>query len=259
MARRMSIKRKYQTGRGTNKGVDYAPWIKAREISSIGTKGIIKDWKDGRQRHLLSQNEVRFYYILRWNDRVTDIREQFPLEIEKTKKIAASFGVKHPGNGIDPMTTDLLVDYVDEKGMIRQKAYSIKNDRSVIFGDIEDLSVARAVEIQRIEMSYWKLNQIPFQIVFGDEMNHVLASNIAVVTSFYDTCTVNTPQSFLLWLLAHKYIKVDMESMPLDFPALMEEYLGSPEKIAQQMRVIPAKVASLIEMNMNDVMCNKFK
>lgn len=254
MPGRMSTKRRYQSGRGTGKGPDYTPWIKARDISSLGTKGVIKDWKDGRQRHLLSQNEVRFYYILRWDDNVIDIREQFPLDIATTKEIAAGFGVKHPGNGHDPMTTDFLVDYIDEKGIVRQRAYSVKNDRSVIFGDLNDQKVARAVEIQRIEMSYWKRNKTPFKIIFGDELNKAYVSNIAAVTSFYDIRTVNTPQSFLLWLLAHKYIKVDMESAPLDFPALMEEYLSSPEQIARQLQVIPERAARLIELNMEDAL-----
>ncbi|MCD7763000.1 MAG: TnsA endonuclease N-terminal domain-containing protein [Lachnospiraceae bacterium] len=258
MPRRTSTKRKFQTGRGTGSGSNYKPWIKARDISSIGTKGIIKDWKDGRQRHLLSQNEVYFYYILRWDDAVTDIREQFPLNIEKTKLIASKLGVKHPGNGYEPMTTDFLVDYIDDKGIVRQKAYSVKSNRSVIFGSLDNPQVARAVEIQRIEMSYWKLNKIPFKIIFGDELNKTFVSNIATVTSFYDIKTVNTPQSFLLWLLAHKYIKVDMESASLDYPALTEEYLSSPEKIARQLSAIPQDEAYLIKMNMNKLTGDSF-
>ena len=48
--------------------------------------------------HLLSMGEMYVYYILRFNDEVVDIREQFPLELEETLAIASELGYKHPKN-----------------------------------------------------------------------------------------------------------------------------------------------------------------
>lgn len=115
MGRKVTEETKTRQKRGQGTGKDYNPWIHIQEMSSKGTKEILNDWKTGRQVHLLSQNEVRWYYILRWNDDVLDIREQFPLELEKTLDIAEAMGVKHPKDRHTHMTTDMLVTYRNEK------------------------------------------------------------------------------------------------------------------------------------------------
>ena len=60
-------------------------------------------WKHGRIHHLLSRPETNYFYCVEWEDRVVDIREQFPLlPQEDTQRIARSLGIKrHPK---DPVT-----------------------------------------------------------------------------------------------------------------------------------------------------------
>ena len=66
---RITEEGKIKNGRGTGTGVEYKPWIKIRELNSKGTASNIIDWKNGRQIELLSQAEVWWYYVLRWDDR----------------------------------------------------------------------------------------------------------------------------------------------------------------------------------------------
>ena len=124
---RISEAGKRREGRGKGHGADYKPWIKIREFNSAGTTANVVDWKHGRTTQLLSQGEEWYYYALRWDDNVLDIREQFPLfEPEDTVRIADSFGFKHPKDRSTTMTTDMLVDYADGY----QEAISIKNSRA---------------------------------------------------------------------------------------------------------------------------------
>ena len=91
--RTITDKRKVKENRGTGTGADYKPWIQAREMSSIGTKSVIQDWKHGRSIQCLSQGEARAYYLLRWRDDVLDIREQFPLNLHMTNGIVLKFAI----------------------------------------------------------------------------------------------------------------------------------------------------------------------
>lgn len=228
-------KSKIREQRGQGEGAAYIPWIKTRELSSMGTKSLINDWKHGRQIHTLSRNETNFYYILRWDDNVLDINEQYPLDRKITARIAASLGVKHPVPPNDPdecMTTDFRVKYLDESGKVKYKAYSVKDSYNQVFGDLQNPDVKRLVEKQSVEMSYWRLQGIPFKIVFGDrDINKTLAMNISVVVEYYDLSKVHTPQEFLCYLIAHKHIQVDMGNTVLDIQKLTREYLGTQEQM----------------------------
>ena len=198
-------------GRGTGEGKDYKPWIGNREVNSMGTASEVIDYKTGRQVHLLSQGEVYWYYLLRWRDDVTDIREQFPLELEMTVEISRKLGFRHPYNEKTRMTTDMLITKTDGT----YEAYSVKTDKSV-------LDNARNIEKLYIEKLYWDSLQIPFHIVYKSDVNWTLVKNIMDVTACYDDGCVYDAYSALRHKIAHKEIVVDMESRLLDYKAIIE-------------------------------------
>ena len=145
MKYRVSERTKQNQRRGKGEDISYKPYIKTREVPSTGTGRILKDKITGRQMHLLSQAEIYAYYLLRWDNSVVDIREQYPLELKDTLKIADHLGYKHPYNRKTSMTTDFLVTYQEEDGIKNYKAYSVKTSKKILKDN-------RTVEIQRIEM-----------------------------------------------------------------------------------------------------------
>ena len=88
---RITEKGKLRQNRGTGHHETYKPWIMAAEFNSQGTCSEIVDWKHGRSIQLLSQGEAAAYYLLRWNDDIDDIREQYPLEIKTTLLLAKEY------------------------------------------------------------------------------------------------------------------------------------------------------------------------
>ena len=80
MGKRISTKTKKLRHYGEGHGINYKPYITTSEFNSQGTTSVIKDWKTGRGVHCLSQGEMLWYYVLRWDDENIDIREQFPLD-----------------------------------------------------------------------------------------------------------------------------------------------------------------------------------
>ena len=211
--RHITEERKIMEGRGTGEGKDYKPWIQCRECGGSSTCVQHPDWKHHRMMHFLSQGEFWAYLSLRWREDVLDVREQFPLRKEETMAIAKTNGIPHPNN-IDhnvTMTTDLLVTYIDAHGRQYLKAYSIKNRRMEVFGDMEDEKVMRNVEKQRIEMAYWHLHAVPFENVFKEEISPVLVSNIDLVTRRYELPQKYTDSDVLHYLIARKRIVIAMD------------------------------------------------
>ncbi len=146
------ITRFLKEGRGEGHGRDYQPWLTIQDVSSHGRSTRIHCRKTQREHHLLSDNETAVFLLLDWSDIVTDIREQFPLDRELTRRIATEMGVAHP---VDPhsrteivMTTDFLVDMRvgnETKLMLR----SVKPS-----AELED---DRTLEKQEIERRYWEI------------------------------------------------------------------------------------------------------
>lgn len=200
-------------GRGTGEKENYKPWIRCRECNSTGTCVEVSDWKHGRMMQFLSQGEYMQYLILRWNDNVIDIREQYPLDRRETIRIADDLGVQHPSTreGRVIMTTDLLVTFVDDFGKEKYKAYTVKANRSDVFGDISKKTVQRCVEKMQIEKHYWNSKGVEFHIVFKDSMNEVLASNIRLAVQKYVLPERFTERELFCHLVATKEILVDME------------------------------------------------
>lgn len=235
MRYRISEKTKQRQSRGKGEGASYKPYIKTREVPSTGTTRILKDKITGRQMHLLSQGEVYAYYLLRWDDSVIDIREQYPLELEDTLKIADRLGYKHPKDRETRMTTDFLVTYREEDGSTTYKAYSVKDNRGVLVPGEKDTPAQigkknRTVEVQRIEMAYWHLHGIPFEIVFKEDMNRIKVGNIEAVMDCWDINDVRTDIDMVKHLIARKKISVDIESNPLDFLELARKILPEYRK-----------------------------
>lgn len=206
-------KRKIAEGRGTGTGKDYIPFVNARDFNSMGTCSTIRDWKTGRSVETLSQGEANYWHILRFDDRVTDIREQFPLELEDTNRIAERLGVRPIRKGVSHMTTDFLIDFTDG----HQEAHSVKPSKRAL----ENNSVVKSLYIESL---YWAEKGVDFKLIFSNELDIELANNIRFVSRYYDLKNVNSKIDCLKHLLICKAVKIDMSQRPLDIPRLLLTY-----------------------------------
>lgn len=218
---RISENSKRRELRGTGEGAKYRPWIRIRELNSTGTAVNIIDWKHGRSVELLSVGEEMYYYALRWDDAVLDIREQFPLNIEETKHIARDMGIRHPPC---TMTTDLLVTRKDSL-----VAYSVKSSRrdtdyTLAESPQEERIIQRTAEKLAIEKAYWLKHGIEWKLVFKEDLNPIYIDNIRRAVVYYNAQSVHDDVSRIKHLIATKAITVDMEH-PLDYRSLINQYL----------------------------------
>jgi hypothetical protein len=90
------IARFRKEGRGAGRGPDHKPWLTIQDVPSRGRSHRFPGRVTGRIHHLVSDLEFRTLLIYDWSRIATDIREQFPLHREDTRRIAAAMEVVHP-------------------------------------------------------------------------------------------------------------------------------------------------------------------
>ncbi len=151
-------------GRGVGHGVDYKPWLRITNVPSTGRRHRVKSTVHGRVMHLMSDLERNCMFELEWRGCV-DIREQFPLDREHTRRIARQMGVRHPR---DPqsqtdivMTTDLVRDVMTPEGP-RVIPYFVKT--------VSDLGKSRVKDKFEIERRYWADLGMKLQIMTDKQL-----------------------------------------------------------------------------------------
>lgn len=176
-----SIARRIAQGRGQGRGSEYTPWLFIWEVPSRGLSTRIFGWKTNREHHLLSKLELLFFYLLEWSLIVSDIREQYPLDLNETLAIAKQLGFRHPTNPRTRqpvvMTTDFLITIRKAMG-IEERARTVKYAK--------DLSSLRVMEKFEIERLYWERRGISWGIVTEREINTTTATNIRWVHPYKD-------------------------------------------------------------------------
>ncbi|MGJ9420784.1 TnsA endonuclease N-terminal domain-containing protein [Massilia sp. CMS3.1] len=146
-------------GFGLGTGIAYHPWLRVRDVPSIGTSGNPKGITVPRIYHLLSLPERIYFYLLDRQPDVVDIREQFPiLNLAETLTICSELGVKHTRKGRfpEPFTLDFIVTRQTPSGLAYQ-ARSIKTP--------EDASIPKVRLRLKVEHKWCQQNNIDWKLV----------------------------------------------------------------------------------------------
>lgn len=165
------LKRLTKEKRGHGNGKHYKPFLTVRDVPSRGRVHRRPALTHGRIVHLLSDLELSAFLLFDWDKKVVDIREQYPLDPEKTRKIADRLGINHPAvRGVmQIMTTDFVLDILDN-GKIKNLAVSVKYN-----AELED---ERVIEKQELERRYWEGEGIEWFLFTEKEVPNTLIQNI---------------------------------------------------------------------------------
>ena len=165
-------------GRGCGSGSGYTPWILIQNFASNGVVSRVKGRKTERVHHLMSKNELAYFYLLDWLDNVLDIREQYPLlDLDTALKVASQAGIRYPTDNVSGFPYVLTCDFMitTTNGL---KARTIK-----VSTELNDKRVLEKLEIER---RYWSTHGIDWKIVTENEISYVKAKNIEWIYSVQD-------------------------------------------------------------------------
>ncbi|MBX5435813.1 MAG: Tn7 transposase TnsA N-terminal domain-containing protein [Alicyclobacillaceae bacterium] len=158
-------------------GEEYIPGLTVKDVPSHGRSTRTTHSKTPWVAHLLSDIETKYRYLLEWSDVVEKIREQFPLELTATLKIAEDIGVRHPmkPGTKEPvvMTSDFVITTKDGRTIVS----TVKPYNRITIRDVEKF------EIERL---YWVQRGAIWGIVTDKEIPQTLVDNIRYVRKAYN-------------------------------------------------------------------------
>ena len=165
------IQRWIKEGRGKGHKEDYKPWLTVRDISSEGRSHRVFGHKTQRTHHLFSDLELAVFLLLDWHPSTCDVREQFPLDRDKTAEISNEAGIKHPqSSGVSHvMTSDFLVN----TSIKERKLFALQAKYT------NALSDPRTIEKLEIERRYWKRSNVPWMLITEKEIPKIVFQNIS--------------------------------------------------------------------------------
>ncbi|WP_138206999.1 TnsA endonuclease C-terminal domain-containing protein [Haloimpatiens lingqiaonensis] len=174
------LNRWIKEGRGQGEGKEYKPWLTVQDFPSMGRVTRVFGWTTQRIHHFFSDTQLKYFYLLDWEERVIDIREHYPLiDLEVVLKDTSDLRL---GKFIDRktkepyiLTTTFLITLLNFDGKKSFAARSIK-----YASELEKKSTIEKLEIER---RYWKARGIDWGIVTNKDINDVRARNIEWVHS----------------------------------------------------------------------------
>jgi len=136
--------------------------LKVITFSSKGRSTRIYSYKNNKIHHLQSDNQLRAFLLLEWDDRVKNIKENVMLDdLEATLYSVENlrldkFKDKKAGDLYDLHTNFLIKITTKDKGE-ETIALSVKN--------ISELQRTTVIEKMEIERRYWKVKGIKFYVI----------------------------------------------------------------------------------------------
>lgn len=187
-------------GRGTGEGASYTPWLQEGDVPTVqGEMVRFKCAKTGRRGVCFSSIEDRHRRYYETKATVSSIDEQFPLDRERTRRIARQLGIPHPA---DPksrvdivMTTDLVVRGETTSGKPFVLPRSVKASK-----DLSDFNNAEHGEIER---RYWAENGCEWKFITESAacMPTVLIENLDLLFAFRFPLEEQPWDGYWMWLL----------------------------------------------------------
>jgi len=118
-------------GRGQGEGKDYKPWLTIQDFPSMGRVTRVFGWTTQRIHHFFSDTQLKYFYLLDWEERVIDIREHYPLidlevMINDTSDLRLDKFIDRKTKEPYVITTTFLITLLDSDGKKSFAARSIK-------------------------------------------------------------------------------------------------------------------------------------
>ena len=174
------LKRWIQEGRGQGEGKEYKPWLTIQDYPSMGRATRIFGWTTQRIHHFFSDSQLKYFYLLDWEEKVVDIREHYPLldletVLEDTADLKLDKFIDKKTKEPYILTTTFLITLLNHD---RQKSFAA---RSIKYAS--ELSKKTTIEKLEIERRYWTAKGINWGIVTNKDINDVRAKNIEWIHS----------------------------------------------------------------------------
>ena len=189
------LKTRIQRGRGVSQGIEYKPWLKIRDVPSLGTSSSVSGIIIPRPYNLLSELETIYFYLVERNSLTVEIQEQWPiLDIDRTLELCAEYGVRHTfrGSNPEPFTIDFLITSKSDQNKSVLRAASIKTP-----ADAKDPLIRQRL---LIEYLWCREREIPWTLVDTSRFTKTMFENLRFMRSWHRHRYIPNPEVEALFL-----------------------------------------------------------
>jgi len=163
-------------GRGKGEGSEYKAWLTIQDMPSRGR--VTRIYEAGRIYQFFTDNELRYFYSLIWEDSVIDVREHYPLlDLNMVLNLdEESLYMKYKNDGENApyiLTTTFLITVKNTDGSVTYYARSVKSSL-----ELDKKNIIDRYEILR---RYWEAKKIDWGIVTQKDISVARAKNISWV------------------------------------------------------------------------------
>lgn len=217
----IDCRQKIKEGRGSGRFNNYISWRSLGDLSqrNKGMSYFIPDDKYGRAVTIFGPHEKFIYYWLWWQSDIIEIREHMPiLDIEEAHQIAKDIGAKYPyyKGKLDVIDTDFVITKND--GSIHAISAQISKDHTTRSSDEDNKNL--------IEKEYWSRHGATWEVMYADEINSGFVNNISFIHRYYGRDSVYNDISAFLYLVARKYIDIDLNIEFDNLKNITDEYFS---------------------------------
>lgn len=181
------LNRWIKEGRGQGEGENYKPWLMIQDFPSRGRVTRVFGWTTNRIHHFFSDSQLKYFYLLDWEERVIDIREHYALLDLETVLIDTS-----------DLRLDKFIDKKSKESYVLTTTFLItllnKDEKNFAARSIKyasELNKKSTIEKMEIERRYWKARGVDWGIVTNKDINSVRAKNIEWVHSAMNSNNYN--------------------------------------------------------------------
>ncbi|MFS0599481.1 TnsA endonuclease N-terminal domain-containing protein [Peribacillus frigoritolerans] len=219
-----TIEKMIKNGCGSGTGQEYTPWIHIKDVPSEGKGNRPLGWKTNRTHQFLSNLEFYVFLAYEWSDNIVDIREQFPLDRNKTVELAEKLSIKHSvylGTDVNiVMTTDFLLTVKTESGN-KQIVRSVK--------PADKMSDRRTIEKLQLEKAYWEKQGVDWRIITEKDIDEKFSKNMLWLHNQKGSMGIPFKQEMILLLINElKTFLFESNETFLDCFARFENHFNLP-------------------------------
>ena len=143
--------RRFKEGRGQGSGPNFKPYLRVKDVPSLGRRHRAYNHKVRRVQHSMSDLELWAQFAEEYCDEIKEGKEQFPHLLSRTQAIASAKGYRHPrapgATQDNVVTTDRVWTITTPKGTVLQPI-SCKYH--------QDIARPRVRQKHEIEEESWK-------------------------------------------------------------------------------------------------------
>ena len=246
------ISQKVKQGCGSGDLALYKPWLNIHDFTSSGRSHRVLCNTTGRLLHLFSDLELAYFCLFDWCEKVSDIRERFPLILDDTCQIYNEAKIPILSYKSVPQIrfSDFLID--DSSHFNGQYAVDVRYSNT-----LNQPSVLEFIELQR---RYWHSKNVGFFVATERNLSKVVLDNLKWLLP-----AEGTEQNDLDLLSQYEFYRMQMSLLPeisiIDFTKRIDTgYFMEMGESLLKFRTLLANRFILFDLNkpVHSLMCKDF-